>query len=127
MNIEKMFEIATRNKFRYPYKGMISTEDLWELSITALDGIYKVLNKQVKQSQEESLLNTQSKEDEVVVMQIEIIKHIVATKQAEEQDRLHEKERKEQRQKLMAMIEAKREEAIRSLPIEELEAALAKL
>ena len=31
-----MFEVATRNKFRFPFKGLISVEDLWELSVDNL-------------------------------------------------------------------------------------------
>lgn len=45
MNIN-MFEIATKNKYRYPFnKGLITTEDLWNLSLKDLDNIFKVLNK----------------------------------------------------------------------------------
>ena len=60
MNI---FEMATRNKFRFPYKGLISVEDLWDLSHVQLDSIYKNLNKEIKQTQEESLLSAKNSED----------------------------------------------------------------
>ena len=43
---ENIFEMATRNKYRFPYKGMISVEDLWDLNQTQLDSIYKALNKE---------------------------------------------------------------------------------
>ena len=52
-----MFEVAVRDKFRYPYKGVIATEDLWDLSVQQLDGIFKTLKSQEKKAQEESLLN----------------------------------------------------------------------
>ena len=60
MNI---FEYAVRNKVRFPFKGMISVEDLWDLSLTNLDSIYKTLNKQIKQNDEESLLSTKTNID----------------------------------------------------------------
>ena len=44
----ELFEIATRNKYRFPFKGWISTEDLWDLSVQNLDGIFKTLNKEFK-------------------------------------------------------------------------------
>ena len=34
-----MFEIATQKKFRFPFKGQISTEDLWDLTADQLDSI----------------------------------------------------------------------------------------
>lgn len=77
-----MFEIATRNKFRFPFKGVISTEDLWDLSVESLDNVFKTLNSEMKKTKEESLLSTKSKDDEVLELKIEIVKHIVAVKQA---------------------------------------------
>ena len=47
-----IFEVATRNKYRFPYRGQISVEDMWDLPVTELDKIFKTLNKQVKTSQE---------------------------------------------------------------------------
>lgn len=124
MSNVNIFEVATRNKFRFPYKGMISAEDLWDLPLTALDSIYKVLNKQVKQSQEESLLETKSKEDEVVAIQIEIIKHIVSVKQKETAERLLAKEKKERDQRIMEIIADKQDEALKGKSIEELQKML---
>ena len=49
-----MFEIATRQKFRFPYHGSISVEDLWDLTPANLDTVYKALNSQKKQTEEES-------------------------------------------------------------------------
>ena len=76
MIMEKKFEFALRNKVRFPYKGMISVEDLYDLSVRELDSVFKTLNAQVKKSQEESLLATKTKEDETLSIQIEIVKYI---------------------------------------------------
>lgn len=46
MEANKMFEVAVRNKFRFPFKGVISVEDLWDLSVQQLDGIFKTLKSQ---------------------------------------------------------------------------------
>ena len=35
----ELFEIATRKKYRFPYKGLISVEDLWDLSMRELVAI----------------------------------------------------------------------------------------
>ena len=53
MDANKMFEVAVRNKFRYPYKGVIATEDLWDRPVQQLDGIFKTLKSQEKKAKEE--------------------------------------------------------------------------
>ena len=119
-----MFEIATRTKMRFPFRGMVSVEDLWDLSVRDLDSIFKTLNAQVKKSQEESLLATKTKEDETLAIQIEIVKHIVKTKLDEAETAKQSKELKERKQKLMEMIAEKKDEALRNASVEELQAML---
>jgi uncharacterized membrane protein len=125
--MEKMFEFALKNKVRFPYKGLVSVEDLFDLSVRDLDGIFKTLNAQVKKSQEESLLATKTKEDETLAIQIEIVKHIVKTKLDEAETAKQSKELKEKKQKIMEMIAAKQDESLRNASVEELQAMLANL
>ena len=122
-----MFEIATRTKMRFPFKGMVSVEDLWDLSVRDLDSIFKTLNAQVKKSQEESLLATKTKEDETLAIQIEIVKHIVKTKLDEAETAKQSKELKEKKQKIMEIIAAKQDESLKNASVEELQAMLANL
>lgn len=126
-NEMNIFEVATREKYRFPYKGMISVEDLWDLSLTALDSIYKSLNKEVKQSQEESLLETKSKADITLANKIEIIKHIVSVKQQEVTNRLLEKERKEKKQRIMEIMAKRDDEALEKASDDELRKMLEEL
>ena len=127
MTIEKMFENATRTKMRFPFKGMISVEDLWDLSVKDLDNIFKTLNTQVKKSQEESLLAIKSKEDEVLSTQIKIVKYIVETKLAEADAAKQSRELKEKKQKIMEIISAKQDEALHNMSVEDLQAMLGNL
>lgn len=76
----ELFEIATRNKYRFPFKGWINTEDLWDLSVQNLDSIFKTLNKELKTTGEESLLGTKTTEQNELSNKIEIVKHIVSVK-----------------------------------------------
>lgn len=122
-----IFEVATRNKMRFPYKGQISVEDMWDLPLTALDGIYKALNKQAKAAQEESLLETKSKEDKALEIQIAIVKHIVSVKQQEAADKIAENERKEKKQRIMALMAKKDDEAMEAMSREELQKMLDEL
>lgn len=122
--MENKFEYAIRNKLRFPYKGTISVEDLWDLSVTELDSIFKVLNKKAKTAEEESLLATKTKEDEALTVQISIIKYIVATKLAEKEAKEKEKEIKAENQKIMSIIAMKEDEELHNMSIEQLKARL---
>lgn len=128
MRTANIFEYITRNATRFPYKGSISVEELWQLSVTELDKIYKVLNKKKKvEAEEESLLSTKSAADEELEVQIAVIKHIVAVKLAEKDARDKAKANKEQRQKLLEIKARRQEEALENLSDAELDAMLANL
>ncbi len=127
MSNEKMFEIATRNKFRFPYKGQISVEDMWDLSLPALDSVFKALNAQIKQVKEESLLSTKSKADETLELQIEIVKYIVSVKLAEKEAREKAAVNKEMKQKIMQIKAARQDKALLEASDEDLDKLLAEL
>lgn len=127
MAVENIFEYATRNKIRFSFRGLISVEDLWDLSLTNLDSIYKELNKQSKQSEEESLLNIKTQEDELLNVQIEIVKYIVSVKLAEKEAREKASAKKAQKQKIMSIIAAKQDEALQNSSIDDLQKMLDEL
>lgn len=127
MNAEKMFEAAVRNKMRFPYKGQISVEDLWDLDVNALDGVFKTLNSKVKVSQEESLLRTRSKESEELMVQIEIVKYIVSVKLAEDEARKNAEANRAKRQRILGILADKQESDLKNKSPEELQAMLAAL
>ena len=122
-----IFEYAVRNKVRFPFRGMINVEDLWDLKLEDLDKVFKALNAQVKEQKEESLLQKKSKEDAVLDIQIEIIKYIVNEKLAEQEAREKAIAKKEQKQKIMSIIANKKDEALQNSSIEDLEKMLAEL
>lgn len=124
---KNMFEVATREKMRFPFKGMISAEDLWDLSVQNLDKVFKTLNSQRKEAQEESLLNVKSSEDEVLDTQIEIVKYIVGVKLEEQAARAKAAENREKKQKIMALMAKKDDEAMENMSKEELQKLLDEL
>lgn len=127
MSNVNMFEVATRNKMRFPYKGQISVEDMWDLSLSALDSVFKALNSQMKQVKEESLLSTKSKADETLELQIEIVKYIVSVKLAEKEAREKAAEKSVQRQKIMEIMAKKQDESLESASMEDLQKMLVEL
>jgi len=126
--VEKnLFEIATRQKYKFTYMGQKSVEDLWELSLPKLDSIYKELNKEVKASSEESLLDTKSAKDEELENKIEIIKHIVKVKQEEAKAVKDAVAKKAERDKLLNILGRKEDEALEALTPEEIRKKIAEL
>ena len=124
MNI---FEKSVREKMRFPFRGVISVEDLWDLSVKDLDAIFKTLNSQLKQVKEESLLETKTKEDVTLDTQIAIVKYIVKIKLEEEKTRLEAKDKKEKKQKLLEILASKQDESLQNKSVEEIQNMIAEL
>ena len=120
MSVETMFETASRRKYRFPFHGSINTEDLWDLSVQNLDLVFKALSAQVKQSSEESLLQTKNPASQQLETQIAIVNHIVSVKLAEAETRRLASENAQKRQRIMEIISSKQDEELHSKSIEEL-------
>lgn len=127
MSNVNMFEAATRNKLRFPYKGQISVEDMWDLPLPALDSIFKTLNSQMKQVKEESLLSIKSKADETLELQIEIVKYIVSVKLADKEAKEKAAEKAAQKKRIMEIIAKKQDESLQNASLEDLQKMLVEL
>lgn len=122
--MSSMFEKAVKGKYRFPYKGQISAEDLYDLPLGALDTVFKALNAEVKKTDEESLLQTKTAEDDILSTKIEIVKYIFNEKLKEKKNRQEAAERKEKKQKIMQIIATKQDEALRNASVEDLQKML---
>lgn len=127
METGKLFELATRNKMRFPFRGMISVEDLWDLSLTNLDSVFKTLNAEAKKSEEESLLETKSKEDEEISNKINIVKYIVNVKLEEKRAREDARKNAEMKQRLLEIKAKRQDAALENMSDEDLDKMLAEL
>lgn len=117
---KNLFEIATRNRYRFNYKGVMSVEDLWSLRVEDLDAIFKMLNRQKKTADEDSLLVTKSAEDQDLANKIDIVRYIVSVKLAEAAERVSAAEKKAQRDKIMEIVAKKKDKALEDMGIEDL-------
>lgn len=126
-----IFEYASRNKVRFTTsKGVITTEDLWDLSLESLNSIAKSLNKKIKEmNDEEDFINksSKSKEDTVTQVAFEIVKHIINVKLKEREDRLAKKEKAEKRERLRKALEEAEDNDLKSKSVDELRKMLDKL
>ena len=127
MTNNELFINATRNNYQFPFRGMINVIDLWDLSLTNLDSVFKTLNAEVKKSEEESLLNTKSKEDEEISNKIEIVKYIVGVKLDAKKKREDAKKNAEMRQRLLEIKAKRQDAALENMSDEDLDKALAEL
>lgn len=128
MNI---FEYASRNAVRFQsIKGLITTEDLWDLPLQHkggfdLDSVAKAVNAELKATAEESFVTTTptllSKELEI---KLEIVKHVIAVKLAENEAARTAAARKAEREKLTAILAGKQEAELQGLSKEELQARI---
>lgn len=117
---KNLFEIATRNHYRFNYKGVMTVEDLWSLRVEDLDAIFKMLNRQKKTADEDSLLATKSAEDQDLANKIDIVRYIVSVKLAEAADRVSAAEKKAQRDKILEIVAKKKDKALEDMGIEDL-------
>ena len=117
MNI---FEYAVENKLRFPYKGLISAEDLYTLSVSDLDTIYKTLKREAKRNGEESLLATKSNDDVALDTKIEIVKYIVEKKLAQVEARKTAAANKAKKEKILSILEEKQDAALKNMSEEDL-------
>lgn len=122
-----MFEKAVKGKYRFPYKGQIAVEDLYDLPLGSLDTVFKTLNAEVKKTDEESLLHTKSAEDDILATKIEIVKYIFNEKLEEKKNQQEAAERKEKKQKIMQIIATKQDEALQNASVEDLQKMLDEL
>lgn len=119
-----LFKIATKKKYRFNYKGLVTVEDLWDLNVQELDKIYKNLKSQQRNNSEESLLQTVSKEDKELNNKIEIIRTIVSDKLAAQDRAKKVATQKAQNQKILEIMAEKQDASLKEKSIEELQAML---
>lgn len=120
--MNSIFEFATRNKLRFPYKGSISVEDLWDLSQKQLNEVYKILKKELKLVSEEESLMSLGKDDPYIELniKIEIVKHIFNVKKVEAQQREDAVIKAEKKQRILDILAKKQDDSLNNMSEEEL-------
>lgn len=114
-----MFEKASRQKLRFNFKGNITAEDLWDLSVNELDTIYKSLSKIKKDSNEDSLLQS-TKSSTLNDLRMDIVKHVFAIKMEEKENREKKAERLVKKRRLQSILAEKQDQDLKGKSVEEL-------
>lgn len=120
--MNSIFEFATRNKLRFPYKGSISVEDLWDLSQKQLNEVYKILKKELKLVSEEESLMSLGKDDPYIELniKIEVVKHIFNVKKVEAQQREDAVIKAEKKHRILDILAKKQDDSLNNMSEDEL-------
>ena len=82
-----IFVRASKLKLRFATtKGALSTEELWDLSLESLDVIAKKVNKELKDTEEESFIGKKTSANTLLNLKLEILKYVIQVK-LEEKDK----------------------------------------
>ncbi|WP_127502061.1 hypothetical protein [Actinoplanes solisilvae] len=122
-----IFEKATREKFRYPStKGLLTTEQLWELPLTAksgfsLDDVAKAVNAELKAVDTESFVATETNPAKATLAtKLEVVKHVIAIRLAEDQAAKAAAAKKLEKEKLLSVLGRKQDAVLENLTEAEL-------
>lgn len=122
MELTNLFEKASKMKLRFSTtKGVLSTEDLWDLSLESLDRIAKNLYKQIKESEEISFISEKSSEDTLASIKLEIVKFVITYKMDEAKEKKLRAEKLALKKRIADEIAKKKDNKISEMSIEELE------
>ena len=132
MNI---FELATRQKLRFPsVKGDLNIEQLWDLPLTVqsgqfdLDSVAQAVNTRLKAVSESSFVAIKAHPAKAgLELSLEIVKHIIAVKMQQAEDNQKANQKAILRRQLVEALGQKRNEEIGALSVAELEKQIAEL
>ena len=125
---KNLFELATRERYRFPWHGLISVEDLWQLPQEELNNIYKQLMDSKRKTEVDSLMVDKTKESSQALDNcIDIVKYIFQYKEDQKNEAIKAKEKAEKKQRILELMAKKQDEAMAEKSVEELEAMLEEL
>lgn len=121
---------ALSKKLRFEYKGLISTEDLFDLSLKDLDEIYRKLKKELdeyKQYSADSLLDDDAEKDETyeeLQLKIDIVTAVFSHLKKQQEELQRKIALQNQRDKILGIIADKQDEELSNKSISELKEIL---
>lgn len=125
-----LFETATRNRYRFPYRGMISVEDLWTLRLEQLDEVYKTLNAEKSQKMTSvGLISNpgETGEETELMNKLAVVRYIFNVKNEEQEMRKKDAENREKKERILALLKDKQDESLKAMSEEELKKMLEEL
>src|SRR5687767_10990136 len=119
------FKQATKERLRFQTaKGLLSVEQLWDLSLTELDELAVSLEIAHNQSAKKSFLVKSSAKDKTAKLRFDVVLDVLNTKNEEAMAAAEAREIKEHNTKILELIAEKKDESLKGKSIKQLEAML---
>ncbi len=129
-----IFEFASRNKLRFPSsRGELTVEQLWDVPLRSGDGfnlnaVAKAANEAVKAANEENFVETtRTAAHTRIETTLEVVKHVIEVKLADEAAAKKRAENKIKREKLLTALAEKQDGKLSEMSERELKKQIAEL
>lgn len=123
-----IFERASKQKLRFTTsKGLLSVEDLWDLSLESLDTIAVKIDKSLEDSGTKSFIGKKNTENTKLTLQLEILKHIIQVKLDEKERKARRVEKQAKLSQLQELYASKSNQELESKSREEIQKMIADL
>lgn len=115
-----MFEQATKMKLRFKVaNGVLTTEDLWELSLDNLNNLARDLSKQLK-GIEENFIEEKSNADARLELMFSVVKRVIERRLQAKKESIERQAKEQRRAEIMSILENKEMEEWKAKSKEEL-------
>lgn len=126
--METLFIKSIREKYRFSTKkGQLSTEDLWDLSLEALDEIAISIHDGLEKVGKRSFVRQKTKQTDELQTKFDVVKYVIETKIAEANAKRELTKKKGQLDFLKKLKEKKEIEKLEGMSSEELDRQIKEL
>lgn len=123
-----MYKKALRTKLRFSTtKGKLTTEDLFDLSLTDLNNLAIALDKKLSETPRKSFISDIAPDTQEDELRFNIVKDVITLKLAERNAAQNAKAKAAEKAQLLEILHRKKNEALENLSVAEIEAKLANL
>lgn len=123
-----MYKKALRTKLRFSTsRGKLTTEDLFDLSLTDLNNLAIALDKKLSETPRKSFISDIAPDTQEDELRFNIVKDVITLKLVERNAAQNAKVKAAEKAQLLEILHRKKNEALENLSVAEIEAKLASL
>lgn len=128
--MSNIFEQATRQRLRFATpKGAVTTEDLWTMPLLSKDGfnldaVAQAVDADLSAVARGSFVAKANPSKSLHELKLEVVKYIIADKLAAQETASQAAARKAEKEKLLGVLDERKDAELKNLPTEELQARI---